>query len=222
MLCVVHRLGLVRYSEAYQLQRELVRRRFEGEIKDTLLLLEHPPTITIGKSGSLENVLVTNEQLTAQDVSVFFTDRGGDVTYHGPGQLVAYPILDLRQREKDVHKYVRDLEEVVIRTLCSLSIGAGRDENHPGVWVDKEEIAAIGLSIKKWITMHGIALNVNPQLKHFSLINPCGFSDRNATSISKILERDVPMETVAENLLVHFSEVFDVQIERGSNILLRG
>lgn len=220
MLCVVYRLGLVGYREAYHLQRKLLRQRFDGEIKDTILLLEHLPTITIGKSGKLENVLVSQAQLAREGISLFFTDRGGDVTYHGPGQLVAYPIIDLSQRDRDVHKYVRDLEEVVIRTLSSFSIVADRDESHAGVWVKDEEIAAIGLSIKKWITMHGIALNVSPKLEHFSLINPCGFSDRKATSMTRLLSRDIPMEEVRQRLIAHFSDVFNVRIEWDSDILV--
>jgi len=220
MLCVVYQLGLVGYREAYHLQKKLLRQRFDGEIKDTILLLEHFPTITIGKSGKLENVLVSPAQLAREGISLFFTDRGGDVTYHGPGQLVAYPIIDLRNRGRDIHRYVHDLEEVVIRTLSDFSIEAHRDEGHAGVWVKEEEIAAIGLSIKRWITMHGIALNVNPKLEHFSLINPCGFPDRRATSISKLLSQDVPMEEVRQRLIAHFADVFNVRIEWDSDILV--
>ena len=220
MPCLVCHLGLIEYSKAYHLQRKLLRQRLDGEIKDTLLLLEHPPTITIGKSGKLENVLVSQAQLAGEGISLFFTDRGGDVTYHGPGQLVAYPIIDLRQRGRDVHRYVHELEEVVIRTLNDFYIEAHRDDSHAGVWVKDEEIAAIGLSIKRWITMHGIALNVNPNLEHFSLINPCGFSDRKATSMAKLLSRDVPMEEARHRLIARFSDVFNVPIEWDSDILV--
>jgi lipoate-protein ligase B len=222
MLCTVYQLGLIAYSEAYHLQRQLLCQRVNNEITDTLLLLEHPPTITIGKSGKLENVLASQAQLAEAGVSLFFVDRGGDVTYHGPGQLVAYPIIDLRQRGKDAHQYVRDLEEVIIRTLNGFSINACRDRSHAGVWVRGKEIAALGLRISKWVSMHGFALNVNPNLKQFSLINPCGFSDRKATSISNLLSQDVSMDAVNENLLAHFSEVFDSQMEQGSDILARG
>jgi lipoate-protein ligase B len=220
MWSVVYKLGQVGYREAYQLQRKLLRQRLDGEIEDIILLLEHPPTITIGKSGKLENILVSQAQLMREGISVFFTDRGGDVTYHGPGQLVAYPIIDLRQRGRDIHRYVHDLEEVVIRTLNDFSIEAHRDEYHAGVWVKEEEIAAIGLSIKRWITMHGIALNVDPKLEHFSLINPCGFQDRKATSISRFLPQYVPMEEVRQRLIAHFSEVFNVHIGWNSDILI--
>jgi len=213
MQCVVYQLGLIDYSEAYHLQRELLHQRLDGEVTDTLLLLEHPPTLTIGKSGKLENVLASQAQLAKAGVSLFFIDRGGDVTYHGPGQLVAYPIIDLRKRGEDVHQYVRDLEEVIIRTLNDFSIKACRERTHAGAWVKDEEIAAIGLSIRRCISMHGFALNVNTDLEQFSLINPCGFSNRKATSISKLLSQDIPMEVVTEKVVAHFSEVFDFQME---------
>jgi lipoate-protein ligase B len=221
MLCTVYQLGVIGYSQAYHLQRELLRQRVNDEITDTLLLLEHPPTITIGKSGKLENVLASPAQLATEGVSLFFADRGGDVTYHGPGQLVAYPIIDLRQRGRDAHQYLRDLEEVIIRTLSDFGIKGRRDRNHAGVWVRGKEVAAIGLGISRWVSMHGFALNVNTELEHFSLINPCGFSDRKATSISELLSQDILMATVTEGLLAHFSQVFDSRLEWGSDILPR-
>lgn len=221
MLCTVYQLGVIGYSQAYHLQRELLRQRVNDKITDTLLLLEHPPTITIGKSGKLENVLASPVQLAAEGVSLFFTDRGGDVTYHGPGQLVAYPIIDLRQRGQDAHQYVRDLEEVIIRTLNDFGIKGRRDRSHAGVWVRGKEVAAIGLGISRWVSMHGFALNVNTELEHFSLINPCGFPHRKATSISELLSQDILMATVTEGLLAHFSQVFDSRLERGSDILSR-
>jgi len=218
MLCVAYQLGLIGYSEAYQVQRKLLSCRWDREIADTLLLLEHPPTITIGKSGKLENVLVSPAQLVEQGISLFFTDRGGDVTYHGPGQLVIYPIIDLRERGKDIHKYVHDLEEVILRTVSSFSIDAVRDESHAGVWVNDEGLATIGIRVRKWITMHGFTINVKPKLEHFSFINPCGFCNRKVTSISKLLAEDVPMEAVIRRLIAHFSEVFGTRIEWGSDI----
>jgi lipoate-protein ligase B len=208
-MCVVFKLGLMEYQEAYKLQRTLQFQRVEGEISDVLLLLEHPPTITIGKSGTLDNVLVSGDKLSQQGISLFFIDRGGDVTYHGPGQLVGYPIVDLKQREKDLHCYIKNLEEVILRTIKDFSINGDRDECHPGIWVNQEEIAAIGLSVRRWVSMHGFALNINIDLGHFSLINPCGFSDRRATSMSKILGNDVPMEEVTKSLISHFYDVFD-------------
>lgn len=205
-------LGRVPYGDALELQRNLVSRRLAGEAGDALLLLEHPPTITIGKSGKCDNVLAPGPELAEQGISVFCSDRGGDVTYHGPGQLVGYPIMDLRQRGKDLRRYVRDLEEVIIRTLGSFSIMGTRDASHPGVWIERQEIAAIGIRVSRWVTMHGFALNVRPNLEHFSLINPCGFSDRSATSMHEVLAEDIQMEVVVKELVYHFRYVFDVDL----------
>jgi len=208
-MCIVLELGLIEYQEAYNLQRTFHQQRVEGKIPDVLLLLEHPPTITIGKSGTLDNVLVSRERLAQEGMSLFFSDRGGDVTYHGPGQLVGYPIVDLRQRGKDLHSYVKKLEEVILRTLSDFSIDGDRDECHPGVWVNEQEIAAIGLSLRNWVSMHGFALNINIDLEHFSFINPCGFSDRRATSMSKILGSQIPIREATNSLISHFCNVFD-------------
>jgi lipoate-protein ligase B len=208
-MCLVLELGLIEYQKAYHLQRTLHQQRVEGKISDVLLLLEHPPTLTIGKSGTLDNVLVSRERLAQEGMSLFFIDRGGDVTYHGPGQLVGYPIVDLRQRGKDLHSYIKKLEEVILRTLRDFSIDGDRDECHPGVWVKEQEIAAIGLSLRNWVSMHGFAFNINTDLEHFSFINPCGFSDRRATSMSNILGSHVPMREAANSLISHFCTVFD-------------
>jgi len=212
MLCRVYELGLVEYSEACRLQKSLLARRLEGDTGDTLLLLEHPPTITVGRAGKLENILATQSELAEKGVTVFFTDRGGDVTYHGPGQLVGYPIIDLRERSRDIHSYLHNLEEVLIRTLADFSVKAGRDKTHSGVWVGNKEIAAIGIKVKRWVTMHGFALNVNVDLEPFSLINPCGFCDRKAASLSALTSQYVPRTAVTERLLSHFSEVFDARL----------
>jgi len=213
MWCAVRQLGAIEYREAYELQKALLQERLRGRIADTLLLLEHPPTITVGKSGKLENVLASPAELASAGVSLIFTDRGGDVTYHGPGQIVGYPILDLRERDRDAHRYVHYLEEVLIRTLADYGIGSGRDHNHAGVWVNDEEIAALGLSIRQWITMHGFALNVNTDLKHFTLINPCGFANKTATSMARLLGHELPIDEVTERLLAHFAEVFEVELK---------
>ncbi len=209
-MSLVWELGLVEYDKAYQLQRKLHRQRLMEEIPDVLLLLEHPPTITIGKSGCIENVLVSREALSKQGISLFFIDRGGDATYHGPGQIVGYPIVDLKQRGKDIRRFVHDIEEVIIRTMADFSIKASRDETHPGVWVDGDELAAIGLAVRRWVSMHGFAINVNADLEHFFLINPCGFSNRKATSMIKLLGHKVSMKEVTGSLISHFSEVFGV------------
>ena len=218
---MVYQLRLIEYGEAYELQKRLHRERLNGNISDTLLLLEHPPTLTIGRSGSMENVLVSREKLADEGITLFFIERGGDVTFHGPGQLVGYPIMDLSSRGKDIQRYVRDIEEVLIRTLKDFSIAAARDESHAGVWVGNEEIAAIGLSVRRWVTMHGFALNVSPNLEHFSYINPCGFPDRRATSMAELLGQTPSMKTVPERLLAHFSEVFHVAMELVSERELR-
>jgi len=217
MLCTVYQLGRVGYREAYQLQTDLLAQRLNGNAKDALLILEHPPTITIGKSGRPENILASQAELAEKGISVFFVDRGGDVTYHGPGQLVGYPIIDLKNRGRDLHQYVHNLEEALIGTLKDFGIRACRDRFHRGVWVENKEIAAIGLRVKKWVTMHGFALNIDADLGPFSLINPCGFSDRGATSMAAVLAQEIPMATVAERLLVRFSEVFGARIEIGSD-----
>ncbi len=218
MRCSVYQLGQIAYDDAYHLQQKLLYERLNNRIEDTLLLLEHPPTITVGKSGKLENVLASPAQLAEEGVSLVFTDRGGDVTYHGPGQIVGYPIFDLRERGRDAHQYLHNLEEVLIRTLNDFAISSGRDSGHAGVWVKDEEIAAIGLSIRKWVAMHGFALNVNTDLARFSLINPCGFTNRKATSMAHLLGQEIPMEAVRERLLAHFSEIFDVQLELRTDI----
>jgi len=218
MLCTLYWLGQIDYGEAYDIQKKLWSQKMNGRAEDALLLLSHPPTFTIGKSGKLDNLLLNKEELAGKGISLFFIDRGGDITYHGPGQLVVYPIIDLKDRGKDIHRYIHCLEEVVIRTLASLSIEAQRDEKHVGVWVGNEKIAAIGVRIKNWITMHGLALNVNPDLEYFSFINPCGILDKGVTSITGLLSREVPMEVVVKELVKQFSDVFGVDTEWGELI----
>lgn len=207
-MCEILDLGVVEYREAWELQRRLHHQRVEGRIPDLLLLLEHPPTITIGRSGSLDNVLISSKQMVQAGIPLFFIDRGGDVTYHGLGQLVGYPILDLRDQGGDLHLYVRNLEEVMIRTLRDFSIQADSDESHAGVWVKGEEVGAIGLSVKKWVSMHGFALNVNTDLDHFAFIHPCGFSDKRATSMSKVIGRKISTAEVSPLMKSHFCDIF--------------
>jgi lipoate-protein ligase B len=218
MRCTAYWLGSVEYHEAYDMQKRMLASRLRGEMPDAILLLEHLPVFTIGKSGKQENVLVPRGELLKRGITLFFTDRGGDVTYHGPGQLVAYPIMDLRDRNKDLHRYVYELEEAIIRTLGEYAIEGCRDETHPGVWVEGDEIAAIGLSVKNWVTMHGISINVNPNMDHFSLIHPCGFTDRRATSIARILSVDIPIGEIMHKFVLHFSSVFGADLEWGSTL----
>jgi len=215
--CMIYRFDLIDYAKAWDIQNNIWSQKINGRTDDVLLLLSHPPTFTIGKSGKTDNLLRPRDELEKQGISLYFIDRGGDITYHGPGQLVAYPIMDLRKYGKDIHYYVHGLEEVIIRTLADLSIKAHRDSKHIGVWVGDEKIAAIGIRVKRWITMHGLALNIDPSLEHFSFINPCGIADKDVTSIKKVLGHDVSMDTVAESLTQHFSAVFDTSLEWGDS-----
>ena len=214
--CTVYKLGLVEYSNTYRLQKNLHRKRAEEKISDSLLLLEHPPTFTIGKFGSFDNLLVSINRLRQEGIGLFLVERGGDVTYHGPGQLVAYPIICMKKRGKDVHQYVYNLEEVVLRVLKDFGINADRDNSHAGLWVNKEQIAAIGISVRRWVAMHGFALNVDINLNHFSLINFCGFSDRIASTEVR-RARASPRRAIAPyQFIAHFSDVFNTVIRLGA------
>jgi lipoyl(octanoyl) transferase len=206
----IQRLGLVPYAEALELQKQLVERRRANEIADQLLLLQHPAVITLGvKSRSdRSHVLETPERLAARGIELVETGRGGDVTYHGPGQLVGYPIIDLNPDRRDVHQYVRDLEEVLIRTVDAFGITAGRLPGLTGVWVGNGKVAAIGVRIARWITSHGFALNVGTNLEHFGLIIPCGITDKNVTSIERLIGRPVSMSEVEFALCHAFADVF--------------
>ncbi len=217
-----YRLGRLGYAEAYQLQLSLSRERSEGQIPDCVLFVEHPPTLTMGKSGKIENVRVSQEELKRLGVSFYFSDRGGDVTYHGPGQLVAYPIVDLRERGRDVHAYVHDLEETIIGVLDRFGIASGR-RGHPGVWVGNRQIAAIGIAVRRWVTMHGIALNVRPQQTSFNLVNPCGMAGVEVTSVDELARRVVPMSEVEETFREEFSKIFNVLLEAadGTDLLIQ-
>jgi lipoyl(octanoyl) transferase len=205
-LCTVFRLGIIDYEEALLLQNRLAESRREGRVGDVLLLLQHPPVITMGKSGKVQNVLAP-QTLAEKRIKVIFTDRGGDVTYHGPGQLVIYPILDLRSRGLSVPGYVWNLEEMTIRLLSRYGISAGRVDKLRGVWVGNEKVAALGVHLSRWVSKHGLALNVNTDLNPFGLINPCG-TGRRATSMARILGRELPMDEVESMMLKCFGEVF--------------
>lgn len=211
-ICYVSWLGEIEYQSAYNLQRRILMEKLNGRSEDALILLEHKPTITIGKSGKLDNLLVSREILAATGVSLFFTDRGGDITFHGPGQLVAYPIVDLRRRNKDIHGYISDLQEVMIRTLADYEISARRDDRYVGVWVGDDKIGAIGVAIHRWVAMHGLALNINTDITHFSLIRPCGISDRGVTSMKNLLNYDIPLQKVVKSLVCHFAEIFSIKV----------
>ena len=210
----VRRLGRVDYGSGLELQARLVDDRRAGTIGDSLLLLEHPPVITLGVKtrGKTANIIASPETLAAEGVSVFETGRGGDITYHGPGQLVGYPIFDLRPDRCDVHRYVRDIEEALIIALREFGLEGRRVSGLTGVWVGpeqrEEKIAAIGVRISRWITSHGFALNVATNLKHFRLIVPCGIADRGVTSLERVLGRSVPMPEVEDAVIRGFRSIF--------------
>ncbi len=207
----VYQLGCVEYGCACALQDMLIQKRINGEAPDMLLLLEHPPTLTLAKGDDDKNIRVADAILKQKGVAVFTTDRGGAITWHGPGQIVGYPIIDLGVRGKDIHLYIRGLESVIIETLAAFSISAGRDPRHVGVWVGNEKIAAIGVKVKKWATKHGFALNVNSDLSYFDLIHPCGIVDKGVTSLKKVLGREVPLSQVSQILIEKFCSVFNLK-----------
>jgi lipoyl(octanoyl) transferase len=210
----IQRLGLVPYGEALELQKQLVERRRANEIADQLLLLQHPAVITLGvkSRNDRSHVLETPEGLAARGIEIVETGRGGDVTYHGPGQLVGYPIIDLNPDRRDVHRYVRDLEEVLIRAAAAFGITAGRMPGLTGAWVGDGKLAAIGVRISRWITSHGFALNVGTNLEHFRLIVPCGITDKNVTSVERLTGRLVSMSEVESAVCRAFADVFDREL----------
>ena len=209
----IRRLGVVPYDEALLLQKQLVEQRKAGAIPDQLLLLEHPPVITLGVKtrNDRSHVIATPEALEEEGVQVFESGRGGDVTYHGPGQLVGYPILDLHPDRCDVHRYVRDLEDVLIRTAAYFQIAATRLPGLTGTWVGDRKLAAIGVRIARWVTSHGFALNVSTNLAHFGLIVPCGLSDKGVTSLVELTGRHIELATAESAVVQAFCEVFDRQ-----------
>jgi lipoate-protein ligase B len=203
--------GRLAYGDAWALQRALLAARQADQIADTLLLLEHPPVITIGRAGHAANILIPRETLAARGFEVFEIERGGDVTYHGPGQLLGYPILNLRAIDEDVVRFVRLLEATLIRVLQTFGIEAARRRGYPGVWVGEAKIAAIGVAVKRKVTMHGFALNVDPDLGHFALINPCGLG-KPVTSMARLLGRRVELPEVHPAVSLAFAEVFQMDM----------
>lgn len=202
-------LGTVPYREAWDLQARLVAARRQGLVGDLLVLLEHPPVYTLGRGGRADNILVPLDWLRRQGAEVFEVDRGGDITFHGPGQLVGYPILDLTGWGRDLHRYLRNLEEVLIRALAAFGVAAGRKAGYTGVWVRDRKIAAIGVKLNSgWITSHGFALNVATDLRWFEYIIPCGIRDYGVTSLSAELGREIPWETALGPVVDAFGTVF--------------
>ncbi len=210
----MQRLGRVPYGRGLELQQHLVAERQAGRIPDQLLLLEHDPVFTLGRSARHENVLFPDEELRARGYEVFESGRGGDVTYHGPGQVVGYPILDLSPDRCDVHRYVRDLEEVMIRTCADYGIEASRAAGLTGTWVAQEKIGAIGVRISRWVTSHGFAFNVATDLAPFNLIVPCGIRNKGVTSLERLLGRPLPLDEVMDRLTTHFAAVYAREVTR--------
>ena len=192
--------------------------RLAGKIPDVLLLLEHPPVLTIGRSGTIRDIIAPLEILAQEDISISHTDRGGGVTYHGPGQLVGYPILSLKEPGLSVSQYVWNLEAAIIKLLLDLSICAQRVPKYPGVWVGEEKVCAIGLHISHYVSRHGFALNVNTDLRCFNHINPCGTSNKAVTSISKLLGYEITVDEIKQPLVQAFSRVFQFRPEQGDTI----
>lgn len=208
---ILLKTGLLDYQEAWDLQRKLHRARFDRIIDDTFILAEHPHTYTIGKAGHEDNLITDESLLNREGIGVYRIDRGGDITYHGPGQIVGYPILDLHNYYLDVHRFLRDLEEVIIQTLAEYGIVAERIRGLTGVWANGAKVAAIGVKVSRWVTMHGFAFNVNTDLSYFDNIVPCGISDKPVTSMEKLLGRKIDISKVQDQICKKFSKIFEIR-----------
>ena len=225
-ICRVEWLGVEQdYQETWDLQRQIAAERLAGTRPDTLLLLEHAPTLTLGRAADVAHILATRDTLNAERISVVESDRGGDVTYHGPGQLVGYPILNLREppHRADLHAYLRGIEEVLIRTVEAFGIPAGRFPGNTGVWTGLDtaapkKVAAIGIKTGRWITQHGFALNVTPNLAHFDLIVPCGIHDFGVTSLSLLRGREISVVETLPVVIAQFAAVFGLECVSGEGI----
>jgi lipoyl(octanoyl) transferase len=224
--CHIVELGLIGYAEAWALQKRIVAARKAGAIEDVLLLCEHPHVITLGRNAKREHLLVSERVLKQKGAELHATDRGGDITYHGPGQIVGYPIVNLGAIRRDVVWYVRMLEEAMIRATAEFGVRALRDEGKTGIWVQsggtKEKLAAIGVHISRWVTSHGFAYNVSTDLRFFDLIVPCGIADCKATSLEKLLGRGIKSTEVTPQLVKHFGEVFGLEMKHESLEVLLG
>lgn len=220
--CRAYYLDVVGYGEALRLQERLVRARLSGDIPDTILFLQHLPVITMGISAKEDNIIVPRNVLVKEGVATVYSDRGGCVTVHEPGQLVGYPILDLSTKGRDLHQYVRNLEEVIIRTLGKYSIMAHRDPDHPGVWVGGYKICAVGIRVSRWVTKHGLALNINNEMKYFSYVHPCGITDKGVISMSQLLGQKVDIRDVMLGIIENCSRIFNLAIKLESVDALSG
>jgi len=203
-------LGLIDYEDCYKVQKEFARRRKLGEVEDSQIVAEHKPVFTIGRTGRIENLLEDEEALSCRGIKVLRVDRGGDITFHGPGQVVIYPIMDLKQRGRDLHRYLRGLEEVAIRFLEGYSITGSRLEGKTGVWTGGKKIASVGVAASDWVTYHGLSVNINTDLSYFSMIYPCGMRNARATSLAEILRREIPMQEAKAGLVSSFNKIFAI------------
>jgi len=206
-------LGRMPYGNALVLQREYVDKRIAGEIGDTLLLVEHDPVITLGRSADSSNILASKDALERFGIEIYEIERGGDVTYHGPGQQVGYPILNIRELGMNLHEYLRNLEEIMIATLARFGLKGERISGLTGVFVDSAKVVAIGIAVRKWVTFHGFAFNVNPEMRHFQMIVPCGITDHSVGSLSGCLGEEKTLSDLRIPLIASFEEVFSVEID---------
>ena len=207
-------LGRTRYADTWELQKQIFALRTQKQIDDVLLLTEHEPVFTLGKGADENHLLAGEDERSSKKIDMFWIDRGGDVTFHGPGQIVGYPIIDLSLQYLDIHRYLRDLEEMIIRTLSEYGINAGREPEFTGVWVKNEKVAALGVKVSKWVTMHGFALNVATDLSFFDRIIPCGIFHKGVTSLQNIIGNSVPIVEVQQKLIRHFSQIFSFEVKQ--------
>jgi len=207
-------LGLIDYKDAWDIQKSVHQLRAENKIDDVLFLLEHPHTYTLGKTADKENLVGDKKYLDENNISVYDIDRGGDITYHGPGQIVGYPIISLTNWKQDTHKYLRAIEEVILRVCTEYGLEGSRVDKYTGVWIEDRKICAIGIKVSRWITMHGFAFNVNTDLKLFDGIIPCGISDKEVTSLNRELKKEIRLNDIKEKIIHHFDDIFEYdQIE---------
>ena len=202
-------LGLMDYQKAWDLQHELWSKRVDGDLPDLLLILEHPHVITLGRRGNRRHLIASPNVLETMKIPIFHVERGGDVTYHGPGQMVVYPVLGLKEYGYRLIRYIGQLEEVILRVLKDFGIEGRRDPVNRGVWVDGEKIASVGVTIKRWVSFHGFSLNYKTDLKYFKLINPCGLEGKKMTSMANILGIPISRERLVERIISHFKQIFE-------------
>ena len=201
-------LESIDYKEAWDLQKAVHQLRVENKIDDVLFLLEHPHTYTLGKTAGKENLIGDKKYLSENDISVYDIDRGGDITYHGPGQIVGYPIINLSNWKQDTHKYLRAIEELIIQTCAEYGLKGDRVDKYTGVWIEDRKICAIGIKVSRWITMHGFAFNINTDLKLFDGIIPCGISDKAVTSLNRELDKEISINEVKEKIIHYLADIF--------------